>query len=102
MVELPENNYVERVGMELDEFENVVADGKPGETISLRVARGQAAGKWFPCLFCAWLSLTVEKDHCPKTLAGQNTSTAGAIRAGIQLFSLFVAVTGAFWWFVFR
>ena len=86
-----------RVGEEWDVFLNVLfLNGYPGESISRHAAGGARDGKRGWCLLCRWFSLTVETDHCAKTLLGEALKTGVAFRAGFQL--LFVALAiGAFW-----
>ena len=86
-----------RVGREWDVFLCVLfMDGEENETISHRSAIGEENRIRGWCLLCRWFSLTVEEDHCAKTLAGEALKTGVAFRAGFQL--LFVAVAlGAFW-----
>lgn len=92
-----------RAGEALDEFLNVVLfDGDVGDTISDHSAKAQAAGKTWGCIVCRWLSLTVQKDHCKETLAGQPISQSGGILAGTQLLALFLILTGLGWFFILR
>lgn len=51
----------------LDEGGNTLLLGDPGETISSRSAKAQAAGKRWGCVLCRFLSL-FQKDHCQKAL----------------------------------
>jgi hypothetical protein len=97
-----EESYVWRCGEELDRFLNVtLLGGMVGETISTHSAREASSRRW-ACVMCRWLSFSVEKDHCAKTLAGQSISPRGGLKAGVQLLALFLAVTGLFWWAVLK
>lgn len=88
-------SYLRKVGVALDEFLNVlVLDGNVGDTISLHAAQQADNKKEWACLLCKWLSLTVEKNHCEKTLANEPTKAAAAIKAGLQLLAV-ASVLGA-------
>jgi hypothetical protein len=92
--------YIRGLGLELDVFLNVwLFHGTGGETISFHAATANAAGRIWGCLLCRWFSLTIETDHCPKTLAGVTTTPAAAIKAGLQLFG-FAGLLLAAWHFL--
>jgi hypothetical protein len=98
-----DGNYFWRVGEVLDQFLNVtVLDGQLGESISEHAAVDAAAGKWWACILCKYLAVTVDPTHCQDTLAGKQTSNIDGLKAGIQLLALFLALTGLFWWAVLR
>lgn len=83
-------NYLDRLAYESDVWLSVASGGPVDETVSLRAARAaqaaRAAGRRLApsCILCAWLSLTVEHDHCARQIAGDTTKPGGAVRAGIQ------------------
>lgn len=58
-----------RDGIDLDETENAVLDGAPGQTISMRCALADARGALWAHVACAALTL-VQFRHCQKQLAG--------------------------------
>jgi hypothetical protein len=51
----------------LDEGGNTLLMGDPGETISSRSAKAQAAGRRWGCVMCRFLGW-FQKDHCQKAL----------------------------------
>lgn len=62
---------------------------KQGETISLIMARRQAAGDPVGCRWCRFLDLAVERAHCTKQLNGSGaTPLLSAARAGVALLGL--------------
>lgn len=61
--------YVHRVLVGLDQFANVIAAGKPDETISSRWARGAEAGKWWGVAGSKFLNL-FQSNHGAKAQAG--------------------------------
>lgn len=88
------NTYPGRCGEALDCGLNAVLfNGDPKESISRHSAREQKAGKRWACVMCRYLSATVEKDHCPKTLAGENISERAGLFAGLQLLALYLGIT---------
>lgn len=83
----PSEGYAYRLGLGLDEFLNVlILNGDPGDTMSDHAAVAQRDGKRWGCWFCDFLSVTVETQHCPKTLAGENMTRLAALKAGAMLF----------------
>ncbi len=97
------NSYAGRCGEELDRLLNVaLLDGSVGETVSHHAATAEKAGKRWACLLCAWLSRTVEKDHCAKTLAGESISPRAGVLAGLQLLAVALALSGAAWFAILR
>jgi phosphatidylglycerophosphate synthase len=96
-------SYLWRAGEALDQFLNVVLfDGDVGETISYHAASKVAPPrrKRWACFLCVWLSMTVEKAHCIKTLHGVSISERGGLKAGVQLLALFLLLTGIFWFII--
>jgi hypothetical protein len=94
------NNYLWRIGEALDQFLNVaLLGGDVGETISYHAASkvDPPRRKQWACALCEWLSLTVEKDHCIKTLHGVSISERGGLKAGLQLVALALILNGLFW-----
>ena len=92
------DTYPGRVGEALDIFLNVLLlRGRAGQTISLHAAEDAPRERW-ACWLCRWLSLTVERDHCAKTLAGESISERGGLLAGGQLIVVFLLVTRLLWW----
>jgi len=81
-------NYLRNVGLALDRFLNAVTGGDSNETVSLRAATRATTPppkKW-ACVLCKWLSLTVERDHCAKTLdPNAETKNAACIKALVQM-----------------
>lgn len=80
-------SYIDRLAYETDVWLSVATGGPEDESVSLRTAKAaQAARHWWApsCILCAWLSLTVEHDHCARQIAGDTTKPGGAVRAGIQ------------------
>jgi len=51
----------------IDEGGNTLLLGDPGETISSRSAKAQAAGKRWGCVMCKFLDL-FQKGHCQKAM----------------------------------
>lgn len=92
-------SYIDRLAYETDVWLSVATGGPEDETVSLRTARAAANGGRLACLFCRWLSLTVERDHCTKQLRGTVTKPAGAVRAAVQ-FALAIGMIVLFWHFV--
>lgn len=92
-------SYLGDLGYEADVLLNVATGGTRDETVSLRTAK--AASRWnfqglhASCLLCRWLSLTVERDHCQKTLAGQTTRPTAGLRAAIEFTIVLVAIWAA-------
>ena len=78
--------YVRNVIIGLDRFLNcLLFAGIPDQTISFHAARKAEDGKAWACILCRWLSATVEKDHCKKTLSDQQTQTSAGLRALFQM-----------------
>lgn len=90
-------SYLGDLGYETDVWLNVLTAGSRDQTVSLRTAKAAASfnfqGLHASCLLCRWLSLTVERDHCQKTLAGQTTRPTAGLRAAIE----FAIVLAAIW-----
>src|SRR5581483_5034117 len=67
--QVSKEGYIHRDLVALDQFVNVVADGKPDETISSRAARADESGKkWGKAM--SWFLDLFQKDHGPKAQAG--------------------------------
>lgn len=62
--------YTKRFWLAIDEFANVLLFGD-NETISERVARGQAKGQWVSSRVCDFLDL-FDEDHCEKVYERNN------------------------------
>ena len=89
--------YFERVGIEFDTAINVLTGGPLGWTVSQRAAweagwrpsadpaQAQRTGPrkrgW--CLFCRFLGLVVQRDHCALQFTDRPSSVPTYIRAGI-------------------
>jgi hypothetical protein len=61
----------ERLLRDLDEEVNELAPvpgALPNQTVSDHVALAAKSGAKWGCLFCTFLSLTVQRDHCAETL----------------------------------
>jgi hypothetical protein len=83
--------YLERVGIETDTEINVATGGDLGQTVSMRAALAQRAGKRWGCLFCWFLSIAVQHDHCADQFISQPTPGSVYVRAAIA----FVVAIGA-------
>jgi hypothetical protein len=75
--------YLERCGIEFDVAVNVLTGGQLGQTVSLRVAEAERAGKLWGCLFCQFLSEAVQKDHCALQFTNKPSPWTVYVRAGI-------------------
>ena len=89
--------YFERVGIEFDTAINVVTGGPLGWTVSERAAygagwrpsadpaRAQRTGPRKPgwCLFCRFLGVVVQRDHCALQFTDRPSSVPTYIRAGV-------------------
>lgn len=75
--------YLETNGYQFDCAVNALTGGARNQTVSLRAALGQRAGRRGWCLFCAFLSLAVQRNHCALQLAGQPSPSLAYVRAGI-------------------
>ena len=89
--------YFERVGIEFDTAINVLTGGPLGWTVSQRAAyeagwrpsddpaRAQRTGPrkagW--CLFCKFLGVVVQRDHCALQFTDRPSSVPTYIRAGV-------------------
>jgi hypothetical protein len=92
-----------RFGEALDQFLNVaLLNGEVGETISMHAALSEIYRHRWACCLCCWLSRTVERNHCQKVLLGHSLSERGGLSAGLQLFAIFLLLTGALWRLVFH
>lgn len=67
--EASKEGYIKRVLVAEDQALNVIADGKPDETISARSGRAAAKGKWFGRFMCWWLD-KLQPNHGEKAEAG--------------------------------
>ena len=86
-------SYPYRCGEALDEGLNVVLfNGDPHVTISEHAADAQHAKRRWGCVLCQWLSWTVERNHCAKTLAGTSMTRLGALFAGAQLVTVAIVL----------
>jgi hypothetical protein len=98
--------YFERVGIEFDIAINVLTGGPLGWTVSQRAAweagwrpstdpaRAQRTGprKRRGCLFCRFLGLVVQRDHCALQFTDRPSSVPTYIRAGIAFGVGFLAL----------
>jgi hypothetical protein len=75
--------YFERCGIEFDTAVNVLTGGQLGQTVSLRVAEAQRAGKLWGCLFCRFLDVAVQKDHCALQFTTKPSPGSVYVRAGL-------------------
>ena len=57
--------YFARCGVEFDTAVNVLTGGNLGQTVSLRCAVANRDGKRWGRWACAFLSVVVQRDHCP-------------------------------------
>ena len=95
-------NWLTVCGEELDCFLNalflwfVPPTTQRNQTISEHAALAKESGYVWGCVLCRWLSLTVERNHCSKTLAGVALTRIAALLAGAQLIGI-VLVTLFLW-----
>lgn len=80
--------YLENCGYEFDVAVNVLTGGERDETVSLRVAKEQRAEQQrgvfgFGCIFCKFLDITVQKNHCALQFVNQPSTPLTYIRAGV-------------------
>ena len=87
-------NYLRNTGLALDRFLNcLLLAGDPADTVSVHAAHEQANGRRWACVLCKWLSMTVERDHCTKTLADDvPTKTAASVRGLAQMILVVVVL----------
>lgn len=85
-------------GIALDVTEGAILGAPDGETISLWSAMEARHGWWLACLSCAFLSLTVQWDHCHKQLIGAPMQPANYVRAVAAL----IAVPTLLGWSIWR
>lgn len=71
-------------GADLDCTENAILDGLPRQTISMRCALAEKAGKTWAAVACFCLNF-VQWRHCPKQLAGVGMTPCNYIRTIIAL-----------------
>jgi hypothetical protein len=71
--------YIHRDLVAFDQMVNVLADGKPDETISSRAARADEQGKWWGRAMSRLLDF-FQKDHGAKAQAG-DVERAAAVEA---------------------
>jgi hypothetical protein len=80
------NDDLERAGRALDEAENaLLLGGSPSQTISFHATTAAASGQWWGRALCWWMSMTVHRDHCGKTLRGEPMSVLSQLSAFIQM-----------------
>lgn len=77
-------SYFGDLAYETDVWLSVLTGGTRDTTVSLRVAKACQAGGHTACLLCAWLSISVEKNHCQNVLADTTTKPGGVVRATLQ------------------
>jgi hypothetical protein len=75
--------YFERCGIEFDTAVNVLTGGNLGQTVSLRVAEAQRAGKLYGCVFCWFLNWAVQPNHCQLQFTTKPSPWTVYVRAGI-------------------
>lgn len=91
-------SYIWKAGEALNQFLNVtLLNGDVGETISYHTASSASQGKPWACVLCRWLALTVERNHCVKSLYGTPMSERAGLWAGLQLLAVFLGLTGVIW-----
>jgi len=59
-----------RIAVEIDEAVNVAANGRSDETVSLRAAKAQVAGRRWGCVLCRLMDV-VAPGHCADQLKGE-------------------------------
>lgn len=83
--------YAQRCGIEFDTAINVLTGGDLDQTVSMRAALAQRAGKTWGCAFCRVLSILVQRDHCADQFTDTQAPWFVYVRAGIA-FAIPIAV----------
>lgn len=86
--------YLERCGFIFDVAINVLTGGEIDETVSLRVAKAQKSGKRWGCMFCRFLDVTVQENHCQRQFEKGNSPAFVYIRAGVAFAFGISAIAG--------
>ena len=84
-----------RDGTDLDVTENTVLDGSPRQTISMRCALAERAGKRWGCWACWALSVLVQSRHCQRQLMGLPMTAWNYLRAVVALIAVPAALAAA-------
>jgi hypothetical protein len=72
----------------LDMLLCAILTGRKATTLSMASAQGESKKILAACIFCDFLSLWVQKNHCQKTLAGIPMGENNELRAGLGLLLL--------------
>jgi hypothetical protein len=82
-----------QVGLLEDQTLNVLDfGGDANMTVSVHTAEAAAAGKWWGCVGCRFLSRAVQRDHCTLVMSPTFTMPEGAaIRAFVLITAVLVA-----------
>lgn len=83
--------YIERCGIEFDVAVNVLLGGQLGQTISMRCALADRAGKPWGRFMCWFLSWAVQEDHCALQFSNKRVPVLSYLRASI---AFLVGITG--------
>lgn len=104
------SDYEQRVGQaleqdlrDLDMTINEIAPvpgALPNQTVSAHVATAAAAGQRWACVFCAFLSWAVQRDHCGATLRGDPVPWWVYPRAAFWFAVGLLGVPVLAWWLV--
>jgi hypothetical protein len=79
-------SWLERLGVALDEFLNVlILNGDPDQTISYHAALAREDGRAWACWLCAFLAVAIQPRHCQLQLEPGAEPTSAAMRAGALL-----------------
>lgn len=82
--------YLRNLGIAIDRALNCLfLAGSPDETVSVHAAKSQS--RW-ACYLCKWLSWTVERDHCTKTLDNAPTKDSASLKALAQMIIVIVGL----------
>ena len=84
-----------RDGTDLDVTENAVLDGAARQTISMRCAIAQQAGRRWGCVACWLLGVLVQRRHCTRQLIGLPMTPWNYLRAVVALIAVPVALIWA-------
>jgi hypothetical protein len=86
-------NYLNNFGEALDRFLNAALfGGDYVETVSLHAAKSRVEKRRWACWLCAYLSLTVQRNHCDLTLEDGSMPSLSRVLALLQLMALFTVV----------
>lgn len=87
--------YLSNFGEALDRLLNTLIGGSYQQTVSQHAAIAEDKHERWACWLCAWLSATVQRNHCALTLAGAPISDLSRVKAFGQLLAVAVVIVGA-------